>query len=336
MLGKPIKEKLFNFLDKNPLPEDVNRREWALENAAKFGTNPDCLRKYEYLYRKSKSKLNEIQTDKDYSEFEWTDWTNFAKQGQKLKAKSKASQNHAKWSIKSDAPIYVMAFGDQQIGSWGTDYEAFERITQEIIDTPNLFVFLMGDMLQMAVKMRSVIEVMDNIIPPKYQYLILEQWLDLIKHKVIAAVWCNHATMREENVLGWSPTAKLLSDRVIYHNHIGHIDIHVNEVEYKFALSHFFQGRSMLNPTHAPMRYLRMQAHDRDIAVQGDFHVPGIQRYTEGGSDKLAVVNGSLQTSSGYAQRFFSLKTFDYMPVIRLHHSKKQFTPFMTLEEAML
>ena len=282
-----------------------------------------------------KTKTADITSDKKFADFDWKDWTNFAKQGQKLKEKSGSGQDYATWEIKTDQPIFVMAFGDQQIGSWGTDYELFEAITEEILNTPNLFVFLTGDLLQMAIKLRGVLEVMDNVIPPKYQIMILEQWLDKIKHKVISAVWCNHATMREENVLGWSPTAKILSSRVIYHNHIGHIDVHVNDIVYKIAVSHFFRGKSMLNPTHAPMRYLRMEAHDREIAIQGDFHVPGIQRYTEGGSDKLAIVNGTIQTNSGYAKRFFSLTTFPYMPVIRLHHEKKQFTPYMTLEEAL-
>jgi len=290
---------------------------------------------YRHSRDKKQYKSNKISTDKHVSEFNWRDWTRQAQAMQTLKAKDSKTQDHAQWSIETDSPIYVMAFGDQQIGSWGTDYEAFERITEEIKNTPNLYVILTGDMLQMAVKMRSVVEVMDNVIPPKQQFLILEAWLQEIKHKVICAVWCNHVTMREENVLGWSPTAKLLADNVIYHNHIGHIDINVNDQCYKVAVSHFFQGRSMYNPTHAPMRYLRMNAHDRDIAIQGDFHVPGIQRYTEGGKDKLAVVNGSIQTNSGYAKRFFSLKTFNHMPVIRLHHEKKQFTPYMTLDEAM-
>ena len=293
-------------------------------------------REYRAANKPPEKPSTNIDYDKEFGDFNYKDWIGYAKQGQHLRKKASNSQDFAKVHINSKEPIYIMAFGDQQIGSWGTDYEQFERITKEILETPNLYVFLMGDMLQMAIKMRSVVEVMDNLIPPKFQFKILEAWLSEIKHKVLAAVWCNHATMREENVLGYSPTAELLAKNVIYHNHIGHFDLHLNDIQYNFALSHFFAGRSMLNPTHAPMRYLRMEAHDRDIAIQGDFHVPGIQKYTEGGSDKLAIVNGTIQTNSGYAKRFFSLKTFDYMPVVRLHPEKKLFTPFMTLEEAML
>jgi len=329
-----IADKVRQEIDANPPKGSI--RAWARELADKLGTTEGTVRKQYYRYQLSEAPKDQPQSDKHFGDFNWRDWMDYAKTGQKLRSKATNQQDTAVWGVKSDAPIYIMAFGDQQLGSWGTDYELFEKITQEILDTPNLYIFLMGDILQMAIKLRGVMEVMDNAIPPKYQILILEQWLDLIKHKVIGAVWCNHAVMREENVLGWSPTAKILSDRVIYHNHIGHIDIHVNDVEYRFAVSHFFRGKSMLNPTHAPMRYLRMEAHDRDIAMQGDFHVPGIQRYCEGGSDKLAVVCGTLQTNSGYAKRFFSLRTNPYMPVIRLHHQKKQFTPYMTLEEALL
>lgn len=266
----------------------------------------------------------------------WREIAQHARKQQELKSKlSTYSPDESVVKIETDNPITIMFLGDTQLGSWGVDYDAFESITEEILNTPNLYVILMGDLLQMAIKMRSVIEVSDMIISQKAQFQMLESWLDEIKHKVICAVWCNHVTMREENVLGWSPTSYMMASKVRFFNQIGHLDLMVNNIVYKFALSHFFSGRSMYNNLHACMRYLRMQGQDRDIAVQGDTHVPGITKYVEGNRTLCAIVNGSIQNNSGYAKRFFSLKTHSAFPCIKLNHEEKIFTPFYTLEDAM-
>lgn len=251
---------------------------------------------------------------------------------QKIQKKVSQSQSHLEVNIDSDEPICVCVLGDTQLGSFGTDYEAFKRITQEIIEIPNLYVILVGDLIQLAINLRGVAEVLDNMFTPEIQYIMLEQWIELIKHKVIAATWCNHGTMREEKVTGFSYSAKILSDRVPFFSGIGHIDLTVGEQVYKIAATHFFRGKSMYNKAHAPMRYMREIANDREIAIQGDFHQPGILWQPYGGVERLGIVCGSIQKDSGYAKRFFSLKTFDNMPCFTLHPKEHIFNPYPSVK----
>lgn len=290
-----------------------------------------------YGYHKNRDaeqyKTPAITTDKKVGVFSWRDVLKPVQELQEIKEKASSSQDKSTWSIQTDKSICVVVIGDWHMGSWGTDYELFKQCTDEIINTPNLYVIIVGDMLQMAIKLRGVLEVTDNALPPKFQMQMLDSWLQEIKHKVIASTWDNHSVMREENATGFSMYSQIFSRHVIYHNHIGHLDTVVGKQTYRWAVSHHFRGRSELNPCHSPMKYMRYQAHDRDIAAQGDYHLPGIIKYTEGGREKVAMVCGSLQTGSGYAKRFYTLTTHPVFPCVALSPHEKLITPYWSIKE---
>lgn len=220
------------------------------------------------------------------------------------------------------------------MGSWATDYDLFCHITDEIISTQNLFVILVGDLLQMSIKLRGVLEVSDNALPPKWQMRFLESWLIDIKHKVIASTWDNHSVMREENASGFSQYANIFGRHVIYHDNIAHIDITVKDQVYKLAASHFFRGRTIYNPCHGQMRYMRMTANDREIAIAGDSHVPGILVYEEGGIKRTAINCGSIQ-HGGYGKRFFSLLNSPVFPCFRLSGLEHSVVPYWSVKDSL-
>lgn len=279
--------------------------------------------------------MPEVISDKKKGEFNWRDAVHHVQEGQKLFSTAKSSQDKATFVIKTDEPIYVLALGDAHFGSWGTDYEVLKSITDEILNTPNLYVILLGDLLQMSIKLRGVLEVSDNALPPKFQMMLLDSWLKEISHKVICSTWDNHAVMREENVTGYSKYAEIFERHHIYFNGIGHLDLGVGTQIYKIAVSHFFRGYSIENPCHGGMRYMRRMANDREIAMAGDSHNPGIIKYVDGDKNRCVVNSGTAQTNSGYAKRFFSLHTSSAFPVIKLDPHTHNFTPYWNLEEAL-
>ena len=284
----------------------------------------------EAIHMKAHEKI--VKADKKEREpVHWTELSDLIESHQKVKHKLDYSQDYLKWECDTDEPIVIMCLGDTQLGSFGTNYKLFKTLTEEILSTPNLYVLLMGDILQLAVKMRGVAEVLDNAISPSMQYYWLKTWLDDIKEKVIGAVWCNHQVMREENQLGYSVSADIYGERVPYFKNIGHIDMHVGEQVYKVAVSHKYQGKSMYNKAHAPMRYMREKANDREIAIQGDYHQPGILMQEYGGVWRCGIVCGSIQTNSTYAKRFFSLKTLPNMPCITLDPKEHVFNAYSSL-----
>jgi len=279
--------------------------------------------------------LPEVVTDKKVGTFNWREAVEHVQKGQSLFGRAKSSQDKGVFTIKTDEPIYVMALGDAHFGSFGTDYEVLKQITDEILNTPNLYVILLGDLAQMSIKLRNVLEVSDNALPPKYQMMLLDSWLDEIKHKVICSTWDNHSVMREEAVTGYSKYAEIFERHVMYFSGIGHLDLGVGEQVYKIAVAHFYRGYSIENPCHGGMRYMRRMAQDREIAMAGDSHNPGMIKYVDGDRTRCVLNSGTAQTNSGYAKRFFSLHTSSAFPVLKLDPKEHIFTPFWTLEEAM-
>jgi hypothetical protein len=145
-------------------------------------------------------------------------------------------------------------------------------MTDEIIETPNLFIALVGDPLEMAIRLRSVAEVCAQIFGPDKQMQFIEDWFKEIEHKVAFATWCNHVLEREERQAGFSLLKHLFAKQVVFFDGIGHADVHVGKQVYAVAASHKFRGYSYMNPCHAGQTYMRFQGVDREISVMGDIH----------------------------------------------------------------
>lgn len=269
-------------------------------------------------------------------EFNWREWNDWIKDGQKLRKRSKGSLNdeEAEISITTEEDVHFVILGDTHIGAWSTDHELFERLTDEILSYPNLYVALMGDMAHMAIKLRNVVEVGDNLLPGDLQLLYLSSWIMEIRERILFASWGNHEVERAEAQAGLNPFGDLYRKAARhYFNGIGHLTINVNGIPYRIAASHHFQGRSIYSPVHGAQRYLTFEAQDRDIAIAGDSHVPGYMKFPSGKDIKMALNCGSAQTMSGYSQRYFSLHTHPVFPVVTLSHRRKNFWANWNIQE---
>ena len=272
-----------------------------------------------------------IITNKQVPECDFFEWSGKLVDLQKMKKKSSISQDFAEIQVLTDKPILVVGMADTHIGSWGTDYELLMRITVELVETAGIYIILLGDLGQYSIKLRSVLEVSDNIVPPELQTGIIASWLDYISPKVLAATWDNHGIMRQEAQIGESPLKNMLGKRFVYHNGIGHIDLKVGEELYKLAVSHKFQGRSYLNPVHSQQRYTRMEGGDREVVMSADTHVPAIGAWFDGPTKKFATNAGTTQLNSGYAKRFFSLFSMPDFPALMFYPTEHRIVPFMSV-----
>jgi hypothetical protein len=272
-----------------------------------------------------------IRSNKKVAELDWREWTAHLELTQALYAKAAQTQTFATIELPGKAPACILPWSDLHWGGRGVNYEIFRKTTDEILATPNLYVALVGDLVEFAIKLRSVAEVCAQLVGPDKQVQFLENWLDEIKHKLILASWGNHEIEREEKQSGVSIVKKMLAQRTIMMDTIGHADIKVGKQVYKFAISHKFRGHSYMNTTHAGARYMRFQGHDREIALMGDIHQPAFSHYYDGPVKRLSMVAGTLNVTSSYAQRYFSIFTQPYFPVVELHHKEHLFTPFENL-----
>lgn len=274
-----------------------------------------------------------IKADRKRPEFDWREWTEHLQRTQALYAKAAQTQTFAKIELGTGKrPVCIFPWSDLHWGGRGVNYEIFRRTTEEILKTPDLYLALVGDLVEFAIKLRSVAEVCAQMVGPDKQVQFLESWLDEIKPKLILATWCNHGVEREEKQSGVSIIKKMLAQRAVMFDGIGHADISVGKQTYKFAFSHKFRGSSYLNAPHAGARYMRFQGTDREIAVMGDIHQPAFNHYYDGDRERLSMVAGTLNVSSSYANRYFSIFTQPYYPCVELHHERHEFTPFKSLQ----
>jgi len=299
----------------------VDRVAWAAEQS------------HEEQIAEHRPDLARVELDKKEGVFNWRDANKVIRAMQDLSQEANQAQYHTTFGVPdATEPIFVLGLCDTHIGDYSTSHEALERITDEILNTPGLYVVLLGDLTQLAIKMRSVAEVMSNLLTPELQMRYLDSWLADIAPKVICATWSNHEAEREERQTGISMYRHLLSKRVPYSDGIAHVDIKVGpEQVYRLALSHVFRGKSMFNPAHGAGRYLRFDDYQNcEIAMAGDSHTPGFLQWVERGRTLLGINGGSIQ-ASGYMKRYFSLINSPYYPGVALYPDQHRFQPFWSV-----
>lgn len=265
----------------------------------------------------------------------WRDYLTPVAVAQAFRERNSKSQDYAAITIATDRPLPVAYISDWHIGSWGVKAEDIARGTDRLLALHaayGLHVAILGDMLEMAIRLRSVAEVQGNILSSGDQIGFFESWLREILPLVLWSTWDNHSVQREEELVGFSSLAKICSEHTIYHSGLGHTDLTVGDEVYSLATSHRFPGRSLSNPVMGQMRYMQREDQNCEVVVGGDSHVPAILQYTEGGKVRTAANCGSLQSNSRYAKRYFSLHTSDAMPVVLFSPNSHVVTPFFSLD----
>ena len=282
---------------------------------------------------KVKDAVSHIQSDKKRGELDWREWNDHALRTQALYARAAQSQKFAKIKLgDGKRPVCILPWSDLHWGSRGTDYRIFRTMTEEILETPDLYVALVGDLVEFAIKLRSVAEVCAQIFGPDKQVQFLEDWIAELKPKLILATWGNHEVEREEKQAGVSTVKRLLAEHTIMFDGIGHADIQVGQQIYKTAWSHKFRGFSYLNAPHAGQRYMRFEGIDREVAVMGDIHQPAFNSFFDGPLERLSIVAGTLNVDSLYANRYFSIFTQPHFPCVEFNHDTHEFVPFRNLK----
>ncbi len=307
--------------------------ESVMDISRAVGVDPHTVRAY-----RDRSALvgPAAAADKKVGSVDWREFCQAAKGMQDLRHKASWTQDYATIPLGNGKdPVILLPFGDAHIGSYGANYQKFIEITNEIVKTPNLYVALIGDLLEMAIRLRGVLEVVEQVLTPEMQEAFLESWLDQIAPKVAFATWDNHAVMRQESQAGVSSVKRILSRRFVYHNGIGHSDLQVGQQVYKAAASHKFRGSSMFNRLHAQGRYVRQEANDRELVMMGDIHTFGFAYTQDGGQERCYVTGGTLHENSGYAKRWFSLKTSPHYPCVVLSPDRHEMVPFLTVAQAL-
>lgn len=274
-----------------------------------------------------------VHYDKKVGTFNWRDSIKVVQSLQKLRGDASWSQRSAKIRVgDGNSPIAIMCLSDMHIGSVATDYDLFLKLTDLILNTPHLYVAVVGDEVEWAVRLRSVAEVCAQVLDPSLQLEFIEQWLDEILHKVLFSTWSNHSTDRSEQLIGTCPVKNILAKRAPFFSGIGHAELLVGSQTYWLAASHRFKGVTQTDSTAGCKRYMRIEWTQAEIAIQGDCHRAGVSVYNEGSRNLVAISSGALNINSAYAARNFSLYTSPAMPIVQLFPDEHLIIPYFTVD----
>ena len=223
---------------------------------------------------------------------------------------------------------------DLQFGNPAMNLDKHIEYTDYIINTPGLYVALLGDELDTFFPgFYSGRPVSNTIFPPQQQLMYFEKWLEDIQDKLLFATWDNHTDMRFEKAIGFSPAAMLKSKFCPYFNGIGQTFLTVGMTEYHIVSSHFFRGKSKYNPLHGVMSFAREQVQTADIYVQGDQHQASVGHFELGGKDRVYITTGTHNDGDEYTERFYTPFSQLEMPCVVLDDKRRKMTPFRTMED---
>ena len=244
----------------------------------------------------------------------WRKWVNHAIERKGLEASEGRWRRQATldWS-KVDHPVAVCFTADWHLGALGTDYvsllEDFDYMRG--ISTDHLRLILLGDITENTIRFKSK-EAELTSLPPQQQQAVMCGMLDEpgMGEKIACATWGNHDTMRDENLMGYSPVADKLRaycpEAFFYGK--GLLRIQLGKQEYVLRLTHQGAGKSIYNKAHDLVRMLREDGY-ADVFASAHLHSPVLHwecpRVSEDGQPREVwmVKVGTYKTEDGYSNR---------------------------------
>lgn len=275
-----------------------------------------------------------VQKEKKTGSFSWKEIVGLAQDRQEVLDNASGAQRKASLRLTSTKPLLVQPLSDLHLGGRGTDYNLFKKYTEYILKTDNLYIILAGDMTDNFIAFRNASAIHSQVLSPHLQMLAFQSWIEEIQHKVLFTTWGNHEEF-EEKVSGFNHIKEILSHRTIYFDGMGLADLYLNDIHYRFAVTHKTRYWSSFNTTHGLKQEARKNIPDCDIYIAGDKHEPALELAMLRGEPRLFIQLGTLKVRDTYSERYFSYFTSPAMPCIELGHRVKEVTPFWTLEQAM-
>lgn len=270
-------------------------------------------------------------TDKRKPRLKWREVNRLMALVQDFREEVAGEQHFARIEVDTDRPFPVLCLSDLHVGSVAVWYDGLERLTDQILAVPDLRVLLLGDVANAAIRSRGIAENRADFLSFGEQVDYVRDWLEELDGRVLAAVWGNHETQREEELTGSSSFGRLFAEKTVYSPGICHIDLRVGEVEYRVAVTHKL-GRNKRNPAAPAANYIRDNP-SIDVAMAGDSHEPGLQEFAFDGRKRVAVNTGSLSLKDAYARRHFSLRTEPVFPVVVFNPRRHSPAAFWTVDD---
>lgn len=220
----------------------------------------------------------------------------------KLRNAHMLTQYSAKIRIQANEPVLAVLFGDQHYGSGDSDHERIERDFALIKNTPGVYAFFMGNLIDNAIPAQFPDGMLQNIIPPEEQVVAMRKMVQELDGagKVLGAVTC---PCHE----GWTwKKAGQDINRLMFDYEGRKFPVMENggkllltleapydipDVTYYFALYHQVGPfNSNFNKSHGPQQKKRMEHANADVVAAAHHHTAeALQTYHGKHEDQRAV-----------------------------------------------
>ncbi|RLI55097.1 MAG: hypothetical protein DRP09_11085 [Candidatus Thorarchaeota archaeon] len=215
------------------------------------------------------------------------------------------------------APIVINLIADGHIGHPATDYKRLEQEADEIVQTPNSFVFLLGDMINNMNWNPGQMEEMEQT-PEQIEYF--RSYMDYLAsyQKLLLVVRGDHDGWLLKS--GFDMLAEA-SERYGAHATAGvtQVKANVGAQEYKVGVAHQLPGHSMYNKTHPQVRAERFGGlRGADVIASAHNHGKGYstdwQQNFDGTHQTHYVALGAYKPTDGWlAKKGFKMQDPEQM-----------------------
>lgn len=217
------------------------------------------------------------------------------------------AQRQASQSIEFDhGPVCIANLGDQHMGDPGTNYPRMFEEAQLVADTPGMYAFLIGDLVNQFVIGRLRAARDNHRLAIVDEWALAKMYLEVIADKLLGAVGGNHdfwhVMLTGVDYFG-DVMAKIAPGR-LYDAHQVDADVCVGGASVPFRWRHQWAGNSIYNPTHGIERAARLDGAGFRVGVGGHTHQGGYARgFNADGQQGLAVLVGTYKEEDGFARQ---------------------------------
>jgi len=251
-------------------------------------------------------------------------------------------KDYRKITIDVDQPIAVMKAADLHFGGLDVDYGSLLAHCEFLLNTPNFYLQLFGDDINLMVMHRMVGARHDGFTPEEQV-----NWLENFVHemlergKLISMASGNHSDEFTEKNAGFGIVRAIMKYKVPYFRGIGYIDLVVGEQTYSMGFVHKTRFSSFMNPVHGNKRMEQQHTHLFGMNrlpcreyITAHTHNPAMA--TEGclPHERTHFIKcGTFKTNCLYSQRYFGQGRIG-VPTVVYHPDRLEHILFPTPWEA--
>jgi hypothetical protein len=201
-------------------------------------------------------------------------------------------------------PIAIVFAADLHLGSSGVDYPRVFEEAQTVVDTPGMYLMLVGDLLDNFILPKLMQARYNSEVMIAQEWALVRKYLKLVAPKLLVSVRGNHErfTFVLSGIDYFADVLRETQGKAIYDTDDVSLKLKVGTATCALRLRHQWRGNSIYNDTHSIERAARMDGGFA-VGVGAHTHASGLVRtFNNHGLAGLAVLCGAYKRQDVYSR----------------------------------